>query len=209
VRSSIVGSIVAILLPALLGAGQTAFAGAPTDQVRHYTDQVQKILAEPATPGTDRTAAIRNVVFQVFDINETARRALGPHWPTRTPAERQEFVQLFADLLDRTYVQKVDHYGGEQLRYTSERVDGDYAIVRAKVVTRQQAEIPVEARLHQRDGRWLIYDITLENVSLIANYRSQFDRIIRTRSYAELIMRLKAKREEFLQESATRPSPGS
>lgn len=183
---------------AVLAVSVPAWAGAPTDQVRQYTDQVQKILEDPAMRSVDKRAAVRKVAIEIFDVNETARRALGPHWQTRNAAERDEFVQLFADLLERTYISKIDLYGGERLRYMSEAIDGEFAIVRAKVVTAKGVEVPVEARMLKRTDNWLIYDITIENVSLIGNYRTQFDRIIRTASFQELVRRLKENRDQFL-----------
>lgn len=181
----------------VLAAVDAAAAGAPTEQVRRYTDQVQQILVDATIKPADKRTAVRKVAEQVFDLTETAKRALGQHWKKRSPAEQEEFVQIFADLLEQTYIAKIDLYGNERLQYTSEAVDGDYAIVRAKVLAKQ-AEVPVEARMHRRGERWLIYDIAIENVSLVGNYRSQFDRIIRTSSYEELVRRLKTKRDEFL-----------
>jgi len=195
-----------VALIVLISAGP-ARAGAPTDQVRQYTDQVQKILDDPAMQGADKRAAVRKAAVEIFDVQETAKRALGRHWHGRTPAEREEFVQLFADLLERTYINKIDIYRGERLVYTNEVVDGDYATVRAKVLSKSRgAEIPVEAKMLRKGDRWLIYDIAVENISLIANYRAQFDRIIRTASFQELVTRLKTKREEFLQEARPRSS---
>ncbi len=182
-----------------LALAAPAWAGSPTEQVRRSTDQVQKILDDPALSQDDKRAAVRRVAAEIFDVQEAAKRALGRHWQGRTPAEREEFVRLFAELLEQTYIRRLDLYGGEKLQYTGEAVDGDHAVVRARIVTRQGTEVPVEARLLRRSERWLIYDIAVENISLVANYRSQFDRIIRTSSYPELIRRLKAKRDEFIQ----------
>jgi phospholipid transport system substrate-binding protein len=181
-----------------LAVAVPAWAGAPTDQVRQYTDQVQKILDDPALRSADKRAAVRKVAVEIFDVNETARRALGRHWQARTPGEREEFVQLFADLLERTYISKIDLYGGQRLRYTSEAIDGEFATVRARIVTLKGTEIPVEARMLKRGDHWLIYDIAIENVSLISNYRTQFDRIIRTASFEELVRKLRDNREQFL-----------
>lgn len=192
--------LAALLLAGAVGAAQ---AGPPTEQVKQYTDQVQRILQDPALRQADKRAAVRKVAAQVFDVQETAKRALGRHWQARTPAECEEFVQLFADLLERTYIHKIDLYGGERLVYTQEVVDGDYATVRAKVATRQGTEVPVEAKLHRRGERWLIYDVAVENISLIANYRSQFDRIIRTASFQELMSRLRTRRDELRLEGRT------
>ena len=195
-------SVVRLLAAAFmtLAVAAPAWAGPPTDQVRQYTDHVQKILEDPALRSADKRAAVRRVAGEVFDVNETARRALGPHWQARTPSERGEFVQLFADLLERTYISKIDLYRGERLRYTSEIVDGEFATVRAKVITNKGTEVPVEARMLKRSEHWLIYDIAIENVSLISNYRTQFDRIIRTASFGELVRRLKENRDQFLNE---------
>lgn len=196
-----------ILVPAvLLVAVTAALAGPPTDQVRRYTEIVQRILDDTAMPVADKREAVRKVAEEVFDMTETAKRALGRHWQGRTPAQQEEFVQVFAELLERTYISKIDLYGGEQLQFTGEAVDGNFATVRGKIITKQRSEIPVEARLHQRDGRWLVYDIVIESVSLVGNYRSQFDRIIRTASFEELLKRLKSRRDEFLPAKEPRPA---
>jgi phospholipid transport system substrate-binding protein len=184
-----------------------ARAGAPTDQLREYSEQVVKVLDDPALKPQDRRAAVRKIAHEIFDVAETAKRALARHWQARTQAERDEFTQIFADLLESTYIQRIDQYGGERIRYVSEVIDGDNAMVRAKVVTKKGTEVPVESRLLRRGERWLIYDVLIENVSLIANYRAQFDRIVRTSSFEELLRRLKNKRDEFMNELATsRPS---
>ena len=204
------GGIVALAAAASLSlfAGAPAWAG-PTDQLREYTDQVIKALDDPALARGDRRAAVRKIAHEAFDATETARRVLARHWQARTPAERDEFTQLFADLLERTYIARLDEYGGERIRYVSESVDGELATVRARIVTRTGIEVPVESRMVLRGERWLIYDVLIENVSLVANYRSQFDRIVRSSSYEELVRRLKQKRDEFLNDQArTRRSAG-
>jgi phospholipid transport system substrate-binding protein len=198
---------VALIALITLGVATHVFAGPPTEQLRAYTDAVQKVLDDPALKAPDkrqeRRSAVRKVASEVFDVQETARRALGPHWQKLSPSEREEFVQVFADLLERTYISKIDLYGGEKLQYTAEQVEGNRAVVRAKVITRQGTEVPVEARMLKSAGndRWLIYDVAIENISLIGNYRAQFDQIIRKESFAELLNRLKTKRDDFLDES--------
>lgn len=173
-----------------------ARAGAPIETLRTYTEQVLRVLDDPSLDGQDRRAAVRRIAIDIFDVTETARRALARHWHGRTPAEREEFVRLFADLLERTYIGRIDQYGGERLRFTGEVVDGKVAVVRALVVTRRGTEVPVESRMHRVGDRWLMYDVLIENVSLVANYRSQFDRIIRTSSFDELLRRLRERSEE-------------
>ena len=199
----------AVVAAFVLGGVSLAVAGVPTDTVRDYTDAVVKVLEDPALKVEDRRAerraAVRKIAIDVFDVQETARRALGPHWQQRSPQEREEFVQLFAELLERSYINKIDLFGGEKLRFTEEKLDGDHAVVRAKVITRQGTEVPVEARMINRSGnRWQIYDIVIENISLIGNYRSQFDRIIRSSSYGELAKRLRTQ-GAFLDEKDARP----
>jgi phospholipid transport system substrate-binding protein len=190
---------IAVALTLLVSS--TAWAG-PTDQLREYTDQVVKVLDDPSMARQDRRAAVRKIAHEAFDIAETAQRVLARHWQARTPAEREEFTQLFADLLERTYIARMDEYGGERIKYLGESIDGRLASVRARIVTKTGTEVPVESRMNLRGDRWLIYDILIENVSLVGNYRSQFDRIVRSTSYEELVRRLKIKREEFLKESA-------
>ena len=189
----------------VLGLAPAAWAGQPTEQLRGYTDQVLKVLQNPGLSLPERREAVKHLAEQVFDVTETARRALGPHWQQRTPAEREEFVKLFANLLEQTYINRIDEFGGEKLTYLSEQIDGDRAVVKAKITTKNGTDVPVESRLLQKEARWLIYDILVENLSLISNYRSQFDRVIRTSSYDELVRRLKTKGDFLVEKSAKTP----
>jgi phospholipid transport system substrate-binding protein len=154
---------------------------------------VVKVLQDPALDQTQRRAEIRAIALEAFDVTEAARRTLGPHWPKRTPAERQEFIGLFQGLLERGYLSRIGEYGGESVQYVGERIEGEYATVRALIVTQKGTQVPVEARVLRQGDRWRMYDVLIENVSLIASYRSQFDRVIRTSSYEELVHRLKAR----------------
>ena len=198
-------ALAAVAAALVVGGVTPALAGVPTETVRDYTDAVVRVLEDPTLQADDRRAerraAVRKIAIDIFDIQETARRALGHHWQQRTPQEREEFVQLFADLLERTYISKIDLFGGERLKFTDEKVDGEHAVVRAKIISKEGTEVPVEARMLNRTGRWQIYDIVIENISLVGNYRSQFDRIIRSSSYAELAKRLRMQ-NAFLNENA-------
>lgn len=176
----------------VLGVGGPAWGGSPTEQLRAYTEQVMKVLENRALTGPERLTAVRAVANEVFDVPETARRALGVHWQQRSPGERAEFVEIFRNLLEQTYLSRINEFGGERIRYVSERIDGDLASVRAVIVTKNGTEVPVESRLLQKADRWLVCDVLIENISLIASYRAQFDRVIRTASYPELIRRLKS-----------------
>ena len=176
---------------ALVTAG-TAVAGEPTDQVRRSVDEVLKIV-QSQPDGPARRTAIRQAANRLFDFEETARRALGPHWQQRTPAEREEFVRLFSDLLEAAYVGKIDLYQGEKITYVGETVDGDQATVKTRIVTKQGNEVPVDYRLSREKDRWRVYDVIIEGVSLVANYRTQFNKIIQTSSYDDLVKRMRAK----------------
>ena len=178
-----------------------AWAGAPTDQLRGRVDRVLRTLedAELKQEGRllQRRAAIREIAHEIFDFRELAQRALARHWQARTPAERDEFVQLFADLLERTYIRQIEQYsGGERVQFLAESADGDQATVRSKIVSKAGTEIPVDYRMHRVGERWLVYDVAIEGVSLVSNYRAQFDRIIRATSYKALADKLKAKKDE-------------
>jgi phospholipid transport system substrate-binding protein len=191
----------------LLASATRAWAGAPTDQVRQYTDQVIQVLQDPHLSGPERRAAVRKLATEAFDVEETARRALGRHWQARTPEQRKEFVQLFADLLEQTYMSKIDFYGGERVRYVAETIDDDRAVVRAMIVTKKGAEVPVDGHLLRHGDRWLMYDVLVEHVSLVGNYRAQFDQIIRTSSYDELVRRLRDKGADMARETAPKLRP--
>ena len=189
----------------LLVAPAEVWAGQPTDQLRTQIDRVVRVLEDPELKKESkvkaRRAAVRKIANDIFDFSETAKRSLARHWPPRTPAEREEFIALFADLLERSYISKIELYGGEKIGYIGETVESDLATVRTKLVTRQQTEIPVDYRMMLKRGdRWLVYDIIIEGVSLIANYRVQFNKIITTSSYQELVKRMKAKQEEFYED---------
>ncbi len=176
---------------ALVTAG-TAVAGEPTDQVRRSVDEVLKIV-QSQPDGPARRTAVRQAANRLFDFEETAKRALGPHWQQRTPAEREEFVRLFSDLLEAAYVGKIDLYQGEKITYVGETVDGDQATVKTRIVTKQGNEVPVDYRLSREKDGWRVYDVIIEGVSLVANYRTQFNKIIQTFSYDDLVKRMRAK----------------
>ena len=179
-------------------------AGAPTDQLRTQIDRVLKILDDPELKKEgkqkDRRATVRKIADEVFDFGETAKRSLGRHWQPRTPAEREEFVQLFADLLERSYISRIELYGGEKIGYLGDSIEGDLATVRTKLTTKHGTEIPIDYRMLTRGSRWVVYDVIIEGVSLIANYRTQFNKIIQTSSFKELVKKMKTKQEEFLEE---------
>ena len=177
-----------------------ANAGVPTDQVKQTVDKVIDILKnkelKKPEKESERKAAIRKVVGERFDFEEMAKRSLALHWRNRTPQDKKEFVPLFSDLLERSYVKKIEKYTDEKILYTGEKIEGNYAVVDTKVITKRNVETPIEYRLLKEDAGWKVYDVVIEGVSLINNYRTQFNKIIRENSYQELVKRMKNKEEE-------------
>jgi len=197
-----VALVVAVAVAGLALAATPARAGAPLEQLRLQVDRVLKVLDDPElkkeSKAKDRRLAVRKIANDIFDFSETAKRSLGRHWAARTPAEREEFVQLFSDLLERSYLSKIELYGGEKIQYLSDSVDdGDQGKVQTKIVTKQGSEIPIEYRMHKKGEKWLVYDVIIEGVSLVANYRTQFNKIIQTSSFQELVKKMKSKQEEL------------
>jgi phospholipid transport system substrate-binding protein len=191
----------------ILMAGLAAHAGPATDQLKGGVDRVLAILQDPALKEPakvdERRQKIRAVANEVFDWQETGKRALARHWQARSPQEREEFSKLFADLLERSYVGKIEAYSGEKILYGEETLDGDQATVRTKLVTKSGTQIPIDYQMQKAEDRWRVYDVKIENVGLVANYRSQFNRIIQQSGYPDLLQRLKTKQEELQFDEST------
>ena len=204
--------VMTIVLAALFVEGDV-WAGPPTEQLKASIDRVVKALEDPVLKGEgkvlDRRMRVRSIANDIFDWAETAKRSLARHWQPLSDAQREEFVKLFGDLLERSYVSKIEQYGGEKIVYVAESVDGDQAIVRTKIITKQGTDVPIEYRMLRRGDRWLVYDVVIENVSLVSNYRTQFNKIIQTSSYQELVKKMRAKQEEFQYEESAKQKRAS
>ncbi len=174
-----------------------AHAGEPLDLVKGAGDRVVQILRDPKLLAKDkkkeRVDRLKEIVDPIFDYEEMARRALGPHWRRRTPAEQEEFVKLFRDFIEKIYTDKIDLYEGEKIVFGRETVDQDFAQVESAVINGKGEQFAVVYRLRRADGKWKVYDAVVENISVVNNYRSQFDRVINSSSYEELVKRLKEK----------------
>jgi len=183
----------------VLGITVPGLAGEPTEKIRQITDKIVSIVSDPAlkdpTKAKERRNLIRSAVDERFDWEEMARRSLARHWDQRTAEEKKEFVRLFSDLLERTYMGKVEDYSGEKVRYEGETTEGDYAVVKIKIITKKNKDIPVEYRLKKRGNDWFVYDVAIEGVSLVNNYRTQFNSIILQSSYENLVKKLREKGE--------------
>ena len=161
----------------------------PLDLVQASVSRALAIV-ESQPDGEQRRADIRQVGETLFDFGEIARRALGQHWAERSPREQREFVRLFRDLLERSYLTTIGNSRLARTTYQGESVEGSAARVRSRLVTDRGAEILVEYRLLESAGRWAVYDMVVEGVSLVGSYRSQFNSIIRSSSFALLLDRL-------------------
>ena len=177
--------------------GTLAQAGEPLEVVKTVGDGVIAILKDPKykSPAKtkDRVERLKEIINPVFDYEEMARRTLGTHWRRRTVAEQQEFLKLFRAFLEKTYSEKVDLYQGERVVFGRETIDGDYAEVESRVVNAKGEESPVLYRLKRTDNKWNVYDAVIENISIVNNYRSQFDRVITKSSFDALIKMLREK----------------
>jgi len=197
-----------LILPVMalaLCVASPAGAASPTETLQAFFASANSILktADPTQGLEEPRRAIRRLVDQVFDYQEAAELVLGPVWQTRTPAQQGEFVRLFADFLERGFVamigSKASVAGGVNVQYLGESADGQSATVSTTLLTRSGTDLPVDYSMLQWDGRWMVRDVVIEGVSLIANYRAQFTRVIRTSSYAALISRMRG--------DATEPPP--
>lgn len=208
-RLLMVGVILATLLVAR-SAGP-AQAGEPQDRVRETMNAVLAVLTDKSLQGPEHTEQrrekMRQAVFQRFGFEEMAQRALGPHWQKRSPAERKEFAALFGELLERSYINKIESYTSEQaVSYSKETIDKDgFASVLTEIASKRDSSVSVEYRLLRRDGNWQVYDVVIEGVSLVNNYRTQFNNIVSQESYEALVKKLKLKLE---QERAGTPGKG-
>jgi phospholipid transport system substrate-binding protein len=188
--------LAAALLAVWLAGEPEGEAGPLTDQFKADLERVLGVIEDTARSGADvsrRREAIRSAAEPVFDWREMSSRSMGVHWQARSEAERAEFVPLFRDLIQRSYITHVERYRGEPVRFTGEKVDGNIGLVNTRIVTRSGQEARIDYRLVNRDGRWRVYEVLVEGVSLISNFRTQFDKVIRTSGYGELVKRLREK----------------
>jgi len=193
-------SILVVGMLMLAGTASTAAAGDPMELVKSTSDRIIAILQNPNYANgklhDERRAKIREVVFDVFDFREMAQRTLARNWRDRTEKEKKEFTELFSDLLERSYINRIEGYSGQKIIYDSEEIDGDYAVVRTKFLTGRNEEYHADYKLLKKDGKWKVYDVVLANVSLVNNYRIQFNKIINSSSYENLVKKMTTKLED-------------
>jgi len=192
-------SLVALALALISQMGTTlVLAGEPLELVRAVAERAIAILKDPKLKlperKKERVERLKEVINPTFDYDEMAQRTLGAHWRRRTPAEQQDFLTLFHAFLEKVYAERIDLYEGERAVFGRETIDQDYAEVESKVTNVKGEESPVVYRLKRTDGKWKVYDAVVENISIVSNYRSQFDRVLTKSSFEEL--------KKFLREKA-------
>jgi len=198
-RSNQFGKAIGTLILALALTSASANAGVPTDQIKATVDKALVVLNDPRLKPParlkERRDQLRQILFARFDFTEMAKRALGSNWRRRTPQEQEEFIRLFTDVLERAYAEIIESYSDEKITYIYERIDGTYADVSSKILTSKGDEYSINYKAHLVSNEWKVYDVVAENISLVNNYRSQFNRVIANGSYEELVRRLKDKAE--------------
>ena len=177
--------------------GTRLWAAAPVEQVKATIDKIMEVLRDPTLQGAgkknERREKLRQIVLPRFDFAEMAKRALGSNW-NRYPDQQREFVTAFTQLLEETYADQIEAANGDKVVYLSERTDKDYAEVATKVISAKGEETSMTYKLHSVESDWKVYDIVVENVSVVNNYRAQFNRVLSNASLDELIKRMKEKR---------------
>jgi phospholipid transport system substrate-binding protein len=203
--------IVALLCIGWVSAQGWATTETPTALIRQTTTQVLGILKDPSLQGPakrqGREARLRDIGDQVFDWPAMAQSALAFHWRSLTPQQRQEFIPLFKGVVEHAYMDRLTQLARREkaIRYTGAQEGASQAVVATRVMTQSDQEIPIDYYLHQQQGRWLIYDVIIEGVGLVSNYRAQIAEILDNSSYDQLIQRMKAKLAEETSASAERP----
>ncbi|MDD2582357.1 MAG: ABC transporter substrate-binding protein [Desulfuromonadaceae bacterium] len=189
---------IVLLLTASLFMASVASAN-PVDDVKKTVDEVVRIVAskDMKKNPAKRRQALKKSISTIFDYSEMAKRSMGKYWNMRTPAEKKHFTELFASLLENSYAGKIESYNNEKIVYIRDFVDGDYAEVRSKVITPARDEFTLDYRLAKQNGKWMVYDVIIEGVSLVSNYRSQFNKIITANGYNKLVEKLQSKNQEL------------
>lgn len=188
-----------LVLVACSGGTDRLWAGSVTAEVKNTVENVVGVLKDPRlqldAKKKERRERLRQIIGARFDFEEMARRSLGQHWQ-RHAARKQEFVPIFTNFVEGSYVGQIETYRNEKILYTRERLENNFAQVDTKVLRSDGEEIPINYKLHLVGGQWKIYDVLIENISLVNNYRSQFHRILSTASFDDLIKRLQEKAPE-------------
>ena len=189
--------LLGVMIVALWSGAMPARAGTtPTEEVQETIGRIVGVLQDPMVADgaavAKRKAVFREVLAARFDFKEMAKRSLGNHWQS-VAARQQEFVSVFTNFIERVYVGKIDSLKDTKIAFVRERIEGGVAQVDTQIVPAKGDDFPMNYRLHLVGGKWKIYDVIVENISLVGNYRSQFDRILASASFDELLKKLQEK----------------
>jgi phospholipid transport system substrate-binding protein len=185
-----------VLLAVLLAAVGSATAAGPTETVQTAVQQVSASQSGPAVKTlstAERRADIRKITDTLFDFKDMSERSLGSAWTQASPPQQKEFIRLFSTLIANAYLSRIEQFAGEPFTYVGEKIDGEEASVQSRVVTSKGSELGLEYRMYRADGRWAVYDIYVDGISLVGSYKAQFNRIIRRSSFADLLKQLRLK----------------
>ncbi len=192
--------IISIAVSVLILLAYNAQAGVATDRIKTATDKLIKIVSNndlnPPEMADKRALMIREAVDKVFDWAAFSQRALGRHWKELNKKEKEEFIPLFGKLIEQTYMDKTRQYSGQQMNFINEELDEKYGSVDAEVIIKNDVNVPIQFRVLKKNETWFIYDVKIEGISLVNNYRVQFNNIINKSGYTELVSKLKNKVNE-------------
>ena len=190
-------AIMLVAASGLAGAAGISYGGEPLDLVKSAAEGAIVVLKDPKLKSPDlkkeRVERLKEIINPIFDHKEMARRSLGAHWRRRTPAEQEEFTRLFRAFLEKIYSDKIDFLDGQKVVFGRETIEQEYAEVDSTMINPRGEANSIVYRLKRTDGKWKVYDAVVENISIVNNYRSQFDRVISKSSYEELKKMLKDK----------------
>ncbi len=197
------GLLIALIALVGMAAAKAAFADSPMETTQSFVNEALKILADKQNPTAQRQRQLREVIEPHFDFTEMARQALGPHWRSLSPNQRKDFSDVFKGFMESAYLSKIGEYSGQKVEFVRQSQMGDgYAQVASNIVQPGKASIPVNYMLERKDGGWKVYDVTVDNISIIQNYRNQFNRVINENGFDKLMADLKAKQQQLSSSSA-------
>jgi len=190
--------LIVVLINPVLGKYVFGSEESPMERIKSATKEITTILNDFCKdPERKRAEAVKKIMIiadQHFDWEEMAKRTLARFWKQRTPEEKKEFTTLFRDLLKNTYIDKIASYSGEEVVFKGERTRDNYSVVETQVISpKRGVKIPVNYRLMKKGNEWFVYDVVIEGVSLVNNYRAQFNHIIQSSSYETLVKKIKDK----------------
>jgi phospholipid transport system substrate-binding protein len=195
-RPALLATLIALAITG--GAATLRADNSPLQSTQEFVNQALKIMADKQTPVADRERQLRQVIEPVFDFTEMAREALGPHWRGLKPDQRKDFAEVFKGFMETAYLSKIGDYSGQRVEFVKQSSLGaGYAQVSSNIVQSGRAPIPVNYLLEQTDGSWKVYDVTVDNISIIQNYQNQFNRVINEKGFDKLLADLKAKQQQL------------